>query len=506
MTFFSSLKSAPGGTGVVFILILLLTAAFLLRFVIPALLLWLDLQRASRALDRLLPTMPDPEQIASRVMRSKSLSHAWQGYAETLHRQQDPADERIRATARAGHFFSTALLVEAPLRADFYRHLPGILTGMGIIGTFLGLIHGLADFEVNSDTEVVRLGLRNLIQGVGHAFQVSAAAISLAMLVTWLEKFLLSLCARHVIWLCEGLDSLFESGVEEEYLARLVTAGEQSAHQAADLKKTLLTQQETAEKTQTALVERMTEAIAQSLQAPLARMTEAVERMGLRQGAATAESLEPMLSTFIQKMESQWNQSGAGLEKLLAQSADAMRQAAAELSRAVEKIDRLGQGTVHRAAEGLASAGAEVGRAAADFTGAGDTLRVVSASLAEAANRAGDIMRDTAQNRDAISAMLAELRAITDGARREASLTQELVTRMESAATALGSAKMEAQAYLEGVNRVLAEAHASFADNVERTLREGNGQFHRELATAVDYLKGAIEDLGDTLESLSEKK
>ena len=34
-------------------------------------------------------------------------------------------------------------MVDAPLRTEFYKHLPGILTGLGIIGTFSGLIIGL---------------------------------------------------------------------------------------------------------------------------------------------------------------------------------------------------------------------------------------------------------------------------------------------------------------------------------------------------------------------------
>jgi len=56
------------------------------------------------------------------------------------------------------------------------------------------------------------------------------------------------------------------------------------------------------------------------------------------------------------------------------------------------------------------------------------------------------------------------------------------------------------------VNRVLTEVHGCFADNIERTLRQGNVQFHKELSTAVDYLKGAIEELGDTLETVVARK
>ncbi|MDR0234290.1 MAG: hypothetical protein LBI31_05765 [Zoogloeaceae bacterium] len=500
MEFLSSIYNAPGGTGVVFIIIVVMALAFLLRFVFPALLLWLDLRRASRALTRLLPSSPSLDQIADEVMQSPRLAHAWREYAHTLHRQKTPQGDRIRATSAAGHFFSIALLVEAPLKAGFYRHLPGILTGLGIIGTFAGLISGLSDFEVNSDTEVVRFSLRNLIQGVGHAFQVSAAAISLAMLTIWLEKSLLSMCSRHVIRLAEGLDSLFEGGVEEEYLARLVLASEYSARQMGDLKKAL------TETNQTELAEKIAAAVAQSLRDPLVKMAKIVEKSGTSQGEATAQSLKPLLTSFMEKMEGQWDKSGAGLEKLLAQSAEAMKKAAAEMTRVIGRVDTIGQGAVSTAAAGLSNAGAKVGQAAADFSGVSETLRAVSASLAEAATQASEVMRDSAESRDAFKAILSDLRGVLENARREASLTTELVERMESAAGVLLSARNEAVHYLEGVNKVLTEAHSSFAENIERTLREGNSQFHKEVALAVDYLKGAIEELGDTLENLAGKK
>lgn len=514
MESFSRIYNAPGGTGIVFILIVIMALAFLLRFVLPALVLWFDLQRASRSLARLLPDSPSLGRIADEVMASPRLSHAWREYAQTLHRQKTANGERIRATSAAGHFFSVALLVEAPLRAGFYRHLPGILTGLGIIGTFAGLIAGLSNFEVNSDTEVVRLSLRNLIQGVGHAFQVSAIAISLAMLTTWLEKSLLSLCSRHVMQLAEGLDSLFEGGVEEEYLARLVLASEHAARQAAELNKTLgggkreeKKEEKREVRSQTNLAEQIATIVAQSLREPLLRMANAVERAtSMNQNATTPQSLEPLLAGFMEKMEGQWNKSGGGLEKLLAQNAETMKQMASELGRVIGRVDTIGQGAVSTAAAGLSNAGAKVGQAAADFSGASDALRAVSASLAEAATRASEVVRDGADSRNAFRTILADLRLVLDNARREASMTTELVEGMEAAAAALSSARTEAAHYLEGVNEVLTKAHVSFAENIERTLREGNSQFHKEVALAVDYLRGAIEELGDTLENLAGKR
>ncbi|MDR3159177.1 MAG: hypothetical protein LBU11_09265 [Zoogloeaceae bacterium] len=527
MSSLATLWNGPGGTGLVFALLVLLALAFLLRFVLPALLLQARLRRAIRALAAISgKETPTPERIAQEVMASAPLRHLWREYAQTLHRQGGSTG-RLRATAAAGHFFTPTALVDTPLNTGFYRHLPGILTGIGIIGTFAGLIAGLSHFEVNSDTDTVRLSLGNLIQGVGHAFQVSALAITLAMLATWAEKSLVTLAYRLTARLAEQIDSLFESGVEEEYLARLVAASEQAAQQGGELRQaltgdlqkslgTLLFKQQQAQmklwqemgvQLGNSIARGVSEAVDRNLREPLARMAAAMEAAGRQQGEVSLRALEPLLSGFAQRMEAQLGHGNAELEGLLVRNAEGTQRMARELERIVERIDGMSQGAVGAVAEGLSHVGSGVGKAADNFAQASaqvsGQLLAASSALARAAADANAVMQHEGENREAIAAMLAELRGIVRQSRREAALTDDLIRRMEAAAQSLAAAKTEAGAYLEGVNQVLGEAHRRFAENIERTLSAGNQQFHKEVALAVDYLKGAIEALGDTLENLT---
>ncbi|MDR0674007.1 MAG: hypothetical protein LBF93_10240 [Zoogloeaceae bacterium] len=526
MSSLATLWNGPGGTGLVFALLVLLALVFLLRFVLPALLLQARLRRAIRALSAISgKETPTPERIAQEVMTTAPLRHLWREYAQTLHRQGGSGG-RLRATAVAGQFLTPMALVDTPLNTGFYRHLPGILTGIGIIGTFAGLIAGLSHFEVNSDTDTVRLSLGNLIQGVGHAFQVSALAITLAMLATWTEKSLVTLAYRLTARLAEQIDSLFESGVEEEYLSRLVAASEQAARQGEDFLRTLADELHKSlaaplleqQATQTALwremsahiAESVSEAVSRNLREPLARMAATVEAAGRHQGEVSARALEPLLSGFAQRMEAQWGHGSRELEGLLLQGAEGMRRMTRELDRIVARIDGMSQGAVGAVTEGLSRVGSGVGKAADDFAQASaqvsGQLLAASSALAQAATEASAVMHHEARNREAIAAMLVELRGIVQQSRREAALTDELTRRMEAAAQSLSAAKTEASAYLEGVNQVLGEAHRRFAENIERTLSAGNQQFHKEVAMAVDYLKGAIEALGDALENLAAER
>ncbi len=55
---------------------------------------------------------------------------------------------------------------------------------------------------------------------------------------------------------------------------------------------------------------------------------------------------------------------------------------------------------------------------------------------------------------------------------------------------------------MDGINRVLAEAHKSFAEEVKKTLDKANNEFHTKLTTAVSMLSSAVNELEVTLASI----
>jgi hypothetical protein len=175
------------------------------------------------------------------------LENIWKEFKDTLHKQTEIDSStgqqrvvRMRLTAPAEVFFRTDIIVDTPLRADFFKHLPGILTGIGIIGTFVGILSGLQDFEITDKTEVVQLSLKHLLTGVSDAFFVSATAITSAIVITLFEKIAITQLNAKVEKLTQLIDGLFEAGAGEEYLSRLVKSSEASASHAGLLKDALV--------------------------------------------------------------------------------------------------------------------------------------------------------------------------------------------------------------------------------------------------------------------------
>jgi hypothetical protein len=176
----------------------------------------------------------DLSNIEQLSQNDPQLAQVWREYSQALESLQQLESSaattagKWQASSHADLYFTEQALVDTPLQSNFYKHIPGILTGVGIIGTFTGLIAGLIGFDV-SNPERVQAELSQLVQTVGHAFLVSALAITLAMVFTWIEKSVLTGRYRQVEELQQALDTLFTPQGGMQSVERLTLATEMQA-------------------------------------------------------------------------------------------------------------------------------------------------------------------------------------------------------------------------------------------------------------------------------------
>ena len=239
--FSDKLSDAPVAVPGFLVLILFIT--FFHMVVIRGVKLVRMLNAITRDLEK-MNTVTDLDLLRVIFNHQKQLGHLWREFSETLHKQYDVINgsrvvTAIRATIPAESYFSQQSLIDGPLHGDFFKHLPGIMTGIGIAGTFLGLVNGLQSFS-SSGTAASLAQIIGLMDSVKGAFIASGIAIFFAILVTFLEKIIFTVLYRSQENLCHKIDRLFEQGVGEEYLARLVAAAEDSATHAKQLKDTFI--------------------------------------------------------------------------------------------------------------------------------------------------------------------------------------------------------------------------------------------------------------------------
>lgn len=346
--------------------------AFLGWFLLPAALQFFKLVKVRRYLEQ---NQGPHASLDAAFVHDKTLKHLWDEYADTLHEQRELNPETVqfetvarRSTVPAEAIFTTQTLVDTPLKTEFFKHLPGILTGLGIIGTFTGLIIGLTAFRVSANPTEVRNGLNLLLGGVKEAFYVSAGAIAFAMATTFFEKLIVTALYKQVEKICQLLDSRYQAGAGEEYLSRLVIASEASAKEAKHLKQALvqdlkgileeLTERQirASNDISASLADQIVKGMETGLAAPLSTIGTAVQQLGGNQGEAINKMLIETMTAMTAQIRDLFGSQVTGINQMQQETVAAMTAAMTKLQEMVSVMGTTSQEATEQMAEKLAKA------------------------------------------------------------------------------------------------------------------------------------------------------
>lgn len=350
-----ALAAVHGVPFYIFLIVLTATLVFLVGYFVQGVRVGLQLRSVIAATQAIHKsgTSPNPGEVG-KAFRWEPFRHLWAEYDDTLHELKkagsgENALVEVRATVPADAIFTRDVLVDSRLFDEFTRHLPGVLTGLGIIGTFAGLLDGLQHFKPTPIEDAVK-GLAPLLQGVQHAFIASGTAIACAMLVVFVSRLTLAYFYRLVEKLTHTIDSMYSTGAGEEYLSRLVKSSEQSAASTAQLKDALV---EDLRQMMTNLVERQIEAqhasasalgghigdaISNAIAEPMKRVSEAMEASSRGNGEQVNSMLETLLTGFMAKLEDTFGGQMRGINEQMQRSMDSMAAVQASLQSLLSDI------------------------------------------------------------------------------------------------------------------------------------------------------------------------
>ncbi|WP_373686803.1 anti-phage ZorAB system protein ZorA [Acinetobacter sp. YH12090] len=338
------------------IFVAVISYRFYIKYIKPAKQLDTQLSDAIKALKQVKQESNLSKNVLDHVFdNSIPLKHAWLNYKHSFHDHYEVIDgtdvlSSSRATVSSDVFFSQSVIVDTPLRVEFYKHLPGIITGVGIIATFAGLLFGLLAFDPAGDPEKVQDSLGLLLGGVSEAFMASALAIATAMLITWREKSWLRQCYAQLEMLTTEIDDFFEpDDTGEEYLARLLKSSQANETNARQLKDSLVNDLKTMmtnlvdenKKNQIAFASQLTDSyaktskdmadqigqsISDTLQVPLEKIASSVQQVSGDQSSAVQELMTDVLTAFMTKLESTFGTQMNGMSEMMTQSVSAMKE------------------------------------------------------------------------------------------------------------------------------------------------------------------------------------
>ncbi|WP_374981633.1 type I Zorya anti-phage system protein ZorA1 [Pseudomonas solani] len=456
-----------------------------------------------------------------QLFKGHPFEHVWREYAETLHNQYELRDGeprllRSRATAGAASFFTAQNMVETPLVTEFYKHLPGILTGLGIVGTFFGLMLGLQHFDP-STPEQVNASVDKLLKDVLFAFLGSFVSILASIAVTLTEKWRLGRCYQHLEGLTESIDGLFDSGVGEEYLAELVKSSNESSIQTRQLKDSLVTDlremlqnlvdtqvRESLKLADTltasyrdsgqVLAEQIGGAIENSLKAPLEQIAGAVQSASGEQSGQVQSLLTDVLTAFMSKLESTFGQQFSGLHEMLGQSVAAMQSMQQGFNSLVEDMRSAGEASSQSSTQMIA-------QLLADMQAGQNSMQAGMNEML--ANLQASIARIGSEGEGAGERMAKQLEKLfADSEARQQAMAENLQAFVASMQQSMDQGQQETMAKIAGSVEVLGEQLGGLFNQLEQSRvqmdqasKVAQVELHRGTREMVGGLEKQVEDL-----------
>lgn len=170
------------------------------------------------------------EILTSVKEEENDVSHQWQEFNETLVEVREGEHLALYNTLDSAHFFNNTTIGSSLSGNRLLAAIPGILTAIGVIGTFAGLQLSLSDLHItgNASVEEMKQGVSGVIGGAKVAFVTSLWGIFLSLLFNLFEKYREQNVRRKISELQTRIDALFPRLSPEEQLQKIANSSEES--------------------------------------------------------------------------------------------------------------------------------------------------------------------------------------------------------------------------------------------------------------------------------------
>lgn len=126
-------------------------------------------------------------------------------------------DGNMKTDEEAESYFNLySILSEIRINQRLMNAGSGLLVGLGLLGTFIGLTIGVMDFDSTS-TEAIQNSINELLNGMGTAFATSLVGMACSLLFIIFDKISINGLQRNLDHICSILDEEYYISQPEKY-------------------------------------------------------------------------------------------------------------------------------------------------------------------------------------------------------------------------------------------------------------------------------------------------
>ena len=268
--------------------------------------------------------------------RDKDIGFLWMEFDETLVEVQKGDNIEIRNTLDAGHFFNSYTLASSVTENRLVAAVPGFLTALGVIGTFIGLQLGLGQLELGAgvDVSTMQNGVAGVVEGAKVAFLTSVWGVALSVIFNFGEKAFEQRMRSKIRKIEYTVDWLFPRIRPEEQLQNI----SENSSESRDVLQGLAEQ--IGVKMQEAMVT-ATQGIQQSLESSLNEiMAPAINKLVDETSEGNQKALEGLLESFMEGFGAAGNEQRQALDSVSSKVNSSVEAMQTTMNGFVEELKR----------------------------------------------------------------------------------------------------------------------------------------------------------------------
>lgn len=162
----------------------------------------------------------DYEDVQGIVRKNVILKATWNDFDRSVVKQMNTdGRHEVFSVVDAGDIFSFSAVTKT-MSISYWQNFGGIFTGVGILGTFVGLVVGLNGVDLtSSDVTVLKEGIGNLLGGISLAFATSLIGIFCALVYGGFHQQYLEKLQAAVTRFAARIEELYPRRSAEWWLA-----------------------------------------------------------------------------------------------------------------------------------------------------------------------------------------------------------------------------------------------------------------------------------------------
>lgn len=269
-------------------------------------------------------------------MKEAPFSGIWKRLERTLYPHNN--EEILTTQDPADYYTETSILENVNLTA--FKNMAATFTGLGLLGTFLGLTAGIAGIKTDS-IENLKAGIAVLLEGTATAFWTSVAGLVLAIAFNIAYARLMRQYHTLVDSIVDQLTQLFPVKSLEEFLSLQVEQAQEQTDEMRTLNGDLVTQmgemfQNLSANIDVALKNNLTASFTNTLTPVFQELNKSIDKLGSSAGDTLSQSIQEGAGNEIQGLAVTLNEFQGKMGNLMEVSERMNQENATRLQSAVE--------------------------------------------------------------------------------------------------------------------------------------------------------------------------